>query len=390
MNLIKRILAAALVLTLALSLAGCGDTTWICKVDDQTVASGLYIYYQTEGYGDALYQLYQEDSQTYMMPYVYYYNFGYVDSTILGSTMSDGTTVEDYINQYALDMCKQKVVIDKLFDELGLTVAPEQQDIMDNSIRTTWNDSKEQWESIGVSEASFKAAMMQNYKESEVFKEYYEVGGLNGTTEDEIKSFYSDNYARIKYMTFNFSDSIDDAIDEGRKNEQLDLANQYLEMANDGTDFDELIDQYNAYLDTIAKAEAEANGEETEETDAEDTEETEDTEDTEETENEYPNETVISKDSTYPSEKFINYVFTTCPVGSCTVIQDDTNFYLVQRLDVTERTDLYDDNRDVIINDLFDDDFTDLINKRLSGYTVETNEKSAKRYTAKKAFPDVE
>ncbi len=389
MKLIKRIIAAALVFALALSLAGCGDTTWICKVDDQSVASGLYIYYQTEGYGDALYKLYQEDSQTYMMPYVYYYNFGYVDTEILNSKMSDGTTVEDYINQYAMDMCKQVVVVDKLFDELGLEIDADMQSVLDNSVRTSWNDSKDSWEEIGVSEASYTAAQIESYKEDQVFNAYYEVGGLNGTTEDDVKAFFADNYARIKYMTFNFSDSLEDAVDEGKKNEQLNLANEYLDMANSGSDFDELIEQYNSYLESIAKAE----GEETEEA-ADDTDEAEAAEDTdeaeaaEEEEVEYPNESVLSKESTYPSEKFVNYVFTTCPVGSCTVIQDDLNFYLVQRLDITERTDLYDDNRESIITDLFDSDFTGLINKRLSGYTVTTNDKSVKRYTVKKAFPE--
>lgn len=407
MKLIKRILAAALVLAMALSLAGCGDTTWICKIDDSTVASGLYIYYQTEGYGDALYQLYLEDSDTYMMPYLYYYNYGYVDATILDATMSDGTTVEDYINQYALDMCKQQIIVDRLFDELGLTVDEDQQSMMENSMRNTWNDTKDTWEAVGVGEASFEAAVMEHYKEDQVFNAYYEVGGLNGTTEEELQKSYEDNYARVKYMTFNFADSIDDAIDEARKDEQLQLANDYLEMANSGDyEFDFLIDQYNSYLESIAEANSEdgaddaaadseteepaENSEDTEDTDEADaSDETDaDAEESEETEEEYPNESVLSKDSTYPSEKFVNYVFTTCPVGSCTVIQDDTNFYLVQRLDITERTDLYEDNRESIIRDLFDDDFTDLINKRLADSSVEVNDKSVKRYTVKKAFPE--
>ena len=376
MNLIKKIIAAALVLCIALSLVGCGDTTWIAEVDGVTVPSGLYIYYQTEAYGDALYNLYQtnSDNSNYLMAYIYYYNYGYVDPALFTASMSDGTTVEEYINTYALDMCKQYVVVDRLFNELGLEITADEQALIDNQVRNTWNSNGDSWEKIGVSEDSLKIAVVSKIKEERVFDAYYEIGGLNGTTEEEIEAYFSDNYARIKYMTFTFAESMDDAVDSARKDEQFALANSYLDRANAGEDMNTLIAEH--------KAELAAENE----TDADDADDEVSVDDVEV--DLYANESILSKEATYPTEKFVNYVFNNCNIGEYTVIQDDLCFYLVQRLDILEREGLYDNYRDSILTELFDKDYTTLMNQRLAGYTVTENTKSIKRYTVEKAFPE--
>lgn len=379
MNLIKRIIAAALVLCLALSLVGCGDTTWIAEIDGEVVPSGLYIYYQTDAYGDALFQLYQENTD-YLMDYIYYYNYGYVNSEVFNDTLSNGQTVEEYINQYAMDMCKQYVVVSRLFDELGLEISAEEQALIDTQLRNTWNNTGSSWEKIGISESSLKAAVIARYKEDRVFDAYYEIGGLNGTTEEEIEAYFAEHYARVKYMTFTFSDSLDDAVDSTRKDEQYALANSYLERANAGESMNDLIAEYNELI----AAEDETD-------DAEDVNDDADDVNIEDEEvDEHVNETILSVDGTYPTEKFVSYVFNNCKVGEFTIIQDDLCYYLVERLDILERDDLYDTNRDAILTDLFDSDYTKLINQRLSGYNVVENERSIKRYTVAKAFPDAQ
>ena len=388
MNLLKRFAAVVLVAVMALSLVGCGDTAWIADIDGETVPSGLYIYYQAQGYGDALYQLYQQDNDTYMMSYLYYMNYGYIQRDIFDLTIND-MTVKEYINDYALDMCKQNVAVNKLYDELGLELSEDEKALLDNQVRNAWSNAGSNWEEIGVSEESFKEAAYSSYKEQAVFDAYYEIGGLNGTTEEEIETYFADNYARIKYMTFTFAENMDDAVDSARKDEQLELANSYLDLANGGSDFDELIDQYNSYLESIAKAEsdAETDGEDTADEESAETEETESAEETEP--DEFANEVIISKDTKLPTEKFVSYVFNDCPVGEFTVIQDDTCFYLVQRLDILEREGLYEDYRDSILYELFDSDYTALINDRINGYDITVNNNAVKRYKVEKAYADV-
>lgn len=373
MSILRELVAVLLVACMALSLAGCGDTTWIMKADDIVLNSGLYIYYQTQGYYEAVMTLAQQD-----MNYYYAYMYG---QPLLEEKLNDGT-VEDYTNQYAIDMCRQYVVVEHLFNELGLEVSAEDEALIKAQVRNTWNDNKESLESIGISESTLRKVITSRIKEDLVFEAYYEVGGIKGTTEETIKDHLSDDYARIKFMTFNFAESIEDAIDEAVKNEQLALAQSYLDRANAGEDMNTLIEEYNAYLESLK--EEETTDEET--ADNETADETVEAETEDEEADPYLNETLLHVDGTYPSEKFVGYVFNNCKVGEYSLIQDDINFYLVQRLDILERNDIYENYRDSLIAEIYDSDYTKLINETLAKYDIDINEKSVKRYTAKNAI----
>lgn len=373
MSILRKLVAVLLVACMALSLAGCGDTTWIMKADDIVLNSGLYIYYQTQGYYEAVMTLAQQD-----MNYYYAYMYG---QPLLEEKLNDGT-VEDYTNQYAIDMCRQYVVVEHLFNELGLEVSAEDEALIKAQVRNTWNDSKESLESIGISESTLRKVITSRIKEDLVFEAYYEVGGIKGTTEETIKDHLSDDYARIKFMTFNFAESIEDAIDEAVKNDQLALAQSYLDRANAGEDMNTLIEEYNAYLESLK--EEETTDEET--ADNETADETVEAETEDEEADPYLNETLLHVDGTYPSEKFVGYVFNNCKVGEYSLIQDDINFYLVQRLDILERNDIYENYRDSLIAEIYDSDYTKLINETLAKYDIDINEKSVKRYTAKNAI----
>ncbi len=375
-KLLRKALVFLTIFAVVFSMTGCGDTSWIVKVDDVTVNSGMYIYYQGVGYTSAVYTLAADDST-----YYYYYLFGY---SLLDETVDD-TTVREYMNEYAVDMCKQYVVVSKLFDELGLELTETELENINTQVANTWEQNSETYEAAGISEDTIEKVAIATIKEEDVFNAYYEVGGLNGTTEDDIKDYLEENYARIKYITFEFSESSDDAVDEDYKAEMLEVANSYLERAEAGESMDDLIAEYDEIL---AAAEAEESENEDAEEETEDDTEDVEVEETESDEEEdpYANESIVSIEGDSPSEKFINYVFTVCNVGEYAVIQDDTCFYLVERLDILERDDLYEANRDSYLEALFDDAYTTLINEKLATYDVEVNEKSVKRYTQERAL----
>lgn len=379
MSIIKKIIALMLVCVMAIGLVGCGDTTWIVKANDIVINSGLYIFYQLQGYTEAVYTLAAED-----INYYYYYMYGY---SLLEETIDD-QTVAEYVNEYALDMCKQYIVVEQLFRDLGLELSDDDKALIKAQVSSTWSSSQDYFESAGIAKSTVEMALENSFKEDLVFDAYYEVGGVKGTTEETISAYLEDEYARIKFISFTFADSADDAIDAERKEAQLALANSYLERANAGEAMDDLIADYTAYLEAEEAAEEEVTDDSTKENlpvIEEESEETEDIEVTEEEADPYENEYIIATDSTSPSAKFVNYVFTTCKVGEFSVIQDDTNFYLVEKLDILERDDIMEDSRDYLLTEIYDSDYTSLINKTLAEYTVTVNEKSVKRYTAENA-----
>ena len=359
MNTIKRILAILLVAVMALSLTACSDTKWILKADDEVLNSGIYIYYQNAGYTAAGYELMAEDINYY---YYMMYGMSYLDATI------GEQTVEEYANEYALDMCKQHVVIERLFDELGLEFTAEETALFKAQLNSAWTQNGEGYLAAGVSKESLEKVILNSLKEEKIFNTYYEVGGTNGTTEEDIKGYLEDNYARVKYMTFVYAQNTEDAVDEAVKAEMLQKANDYLARAKSGEAMNDLIAEWNE----LGKEEAtEETTETTVEVEAEEVETEED---------EYANEVFVNVESTSPSEKFVQYVFENCKVGEFAVIQDDTSFYLVEKLDILERTDIYEENRTTFLAALFNDEFTSLINDKLEGINIEVNEASIKRY----------
>lgn len=387
MNTFRKIVAVLMVLTMTFSLTACGDTSWIVKVDGETVPSGVYIYYQTAGYTAAGYELAATDQNYY---YYMMYGMSYLDQKV------GEKTVPEYMNDYALSMSKQYIVVEKLFDELGLELTEDDKKLIDTQVNSLWNNNGAQFEKIGVGKESVRKVTTSTLKEEKVFNAYYEVGGINGTTEDDIKAYLEDNYARVKFLTFNYADSADDAVDEARKNKALEDAQSYLDRIAAGEDINALIEEHTAEIAAENEADEEANVKpdlpELEDGEAEDGSEdaAEDGEAEEEVEAEepvdpYAHENIIFKDAKSPSEKFVNYVFTEIKTGEVKLVQDDTNIYVVSKMDVLERTDIYDSNRESFLYALFDSDFTSLVNERLAGYNVEVNDNSVKRYKAENA-----
>lgn len=381
MNTLRKIVAVLMVLAMTLSLTACGDTSWIVKVNGETVPSGVYIYYQTVGYSAAGYELAatNQDYFYYMM-----YGLSYLDQKV------GDKTVPEYMNDYALSMSKQYIVVEKLFDELGLELTEDDKKLIDTQVNSLWNSNSEQFEKIGVGKESIRKVTINALKEEKVFNAYYEVGGINGTTEDDIKAYLEDNYARVKFLTFNYADSADDAVDEARKNKALEDAQSYLDRITAGEDINTLIEEHSAEVAAANEAEENAAGKpdlpEIEDDDtAEDNDAAEDDVEVEEPVDPYAHENIINKESKSPSEKFVNYIFTETKTGEVKLVQDDLNIYVVSKMDVLERTDIYDSNRETFLKALFDNDFTSLVNERLEGYSVEVNNSSVKRYKAEKA-----
>lgn len=383
MNTLRKIVAVIMVLAMAFSLTACGDTSWIVKVDGETVPSGVYIYYQTSGYTAAGYELAATDQNYY---YYMMYGMSYLDQKV------GDKTIPEYMNDYALSMSKQYIVVEKLFDELGLELSEDDKKLIDSQVNSLWNNNAEQFEKIGVGKESIKKVTTNAVKEDKVFNAYYEVGGINGTTEDDIKAYLEDNYVRVKFMTFNYADSADDAVDEARKNKALEDAQSYLDRIIAGEDINTLIEEHSAEVAAANETEEETTGKpdlpEIEEDEPEDVPEDDDAEDEvveEEPADPYAHESIINKESKSPSEKFVNYVFTEIKTGEAKLVQDDLNIYVVSKMDVLERTDIYDANRDSFLFALFDSDFTKLVNDRLAGYSVEVNNNSVKRYKPENA-----
>ena len=417
---IKKIVAGAASAAVVLSMTACADTTWSYKVGEEVIPAGVYIYYQTEGYAQAFSELVQQD-----------YTIYYTDDSILDMEMPDGTKVSDYINDYAVKSTKQYYAIEKMFDELGLEITEEENRNVLNTVNDAMNQNQDGYNNLGIASSSLKAVQLNAIKEDKIFEKYYEVGGLSGVSEDDIKNYFNTEYARAKIISFSLVDSEGNALDDDAKAEMLEVANGYLERAKNGEDFDALIEECDASLEAEDRAQetddssssgTEENTEDTENTEntdgeqaedsseetadntestegAENTEDTEDTENTENTEDTdgaetdeetdeeedpYKNENLYKADGEYPSTKFIDYLFNTAKENEPTLLQDDNYYYLVLRLPTLERTDIYDTYRSSLLYELKGDEFDSLLEEWTAEYTFTENTKGIKKFKLEK------
>ncbi len=114
----------------------------------------------------------------------------------------------------------------------------------------------------------------------------------------------------------------------------------------------------------------------------------EDTTGTEAEEDPYPNETILFKgteEKGYNPSKVVNdAVFNDCTVkGDPMIVEDEENLmiYVVQRLDILERTDFFEgDIRDYLLWEILEDDFRVLELEWIDDSKLNVNDKAIKRY----------
>ena len=101
-------------------------------------------------------------------------------------------------------------------------------------------------------------------KESRNFH-YYGADGEKGVTEDELKEYYEDNDARVRYITFNLKDGNGDLLKDDGKKEMKSMVEDYLSVLKTLKDEDAINDkmdtiqeEYNAYVTSISEEAAAA------------------------------------------------------------------------------------------------------------------------------------
>ena len=77
-------------------------------------------------------------------------------------------------------------------------------------------------------------------------------------------------------------------------------------------------------------------------------------------------------------------VFNSAKVGEPVVFEDDENDYVVERLALSERADLFDDYQETLLKALKQDDFDALVAEWFSGYEIAVNDDAVSRYDPSK------
>lgn len=252
--------AAAALAAAAMTVAGAGCTVgsgsaYAMTIDGEQINAGIYIYYSYASYMELTQTLQSQNSELDVK-----------DDNVVKEQKMDGVSSEEWIKNKALEYCQRYVAIEKKFDELDLSLTEEESKDVESTIDSFWDTNGEIYEKNGISKNSVKSVLENTYMTNEVFLYYYGVDGEEGTTEDDLKQYYEENNARVRYIKFDLTDGNGEALDDAGKKEMKAKVEDYLGEINAlkgdedamEDEMDNVQSDYNAYVTSISEEAAAA------------------------------------------------------------------------------------------------------------------------------------
>lgn len=364
MSLIKKLSAIAVIGTMTLSLASCGqDTTWGAKIDDTELRAGIFISYQSAAFSRA----YDYMTET--------------DTDIMAITI-DGMSTEDWVNDQAVKDMQKHVAVENKFNELGLTFENNEEEFTKANVEQLWEYFGEQFEKIGVSKESYYDIQLNVEKKAAIFEYYYGEGGEMEIPEADIKAYLNENFARIKYIDMPLKDGEGNLLKSEGKAEIKAMAEGYIERMKNGEAFEDISDEYDEYYNGLIEAATATEGTETAEEPVDDLTATEGTEEVDEL---VLLGSVTSADYPIPSasvhEKVAGNVLN---VGEYLLIEEDEVYYIVYKMDLFADEGYYDYKKSDVIQELKGEEFDATVTGWTAGQNVVVNDAAVKRYAVEK------
>lgn len=237
----KKALVVILAVVMAVMSTGCSDLTWSFKTDDTTVSIGTYIFYEYRAMSEA--SDLASDS----------------GASILDQTI-ENTPAEEWIRDKALDSIKKYLVVEKLMNDMKLTVSSEDESSASAYTQYIWNSygAKDSFEPYGISyDSYYKATQLYNIKNEMVFKAIYDKDGTKAVSDEDLKKYFVENYSDYYFITHDLTTTDDDGEPVAMTDEEIAEVKKefesYVTMMNkDKKSYEEVVKAYIEYagLDT--------------------------------------------------------------------------------------------------------------------------------------------
>ncbi|MDR0918416.1 MAG: hypothetical protein LBM93_04100 [Oscillospiraceae bacterium] len=256
MRVLKKIFACVLSLALAIGATACADTRYMMTVDGQKIPAGIYLYFALNVYTDAVNTIQGSDP-----------GFDPKDKADVQAAVFDGKTLEDYVTDESVDATLNYIASMREWERLGLSLDKETEESMEDYVDAFWAEFDTNLEKNGISKSSVAEIVKIMYYNQEIFDAYYGEGGSKNITEDDLKKFYTDNNARVKYIPFYYLSAGGDTLIGDAQKEVKDMAAEYLQEVKDGTDIDAVRSEYQSVSESqsisysqssVAQSEADA------------------------------------------------------------------------------------------------------------------------------------
>lgn len=357
MSLLRKIVAGVITLGIMLSVVSCAsDTSNAAVIDGMNIKAGIYIFYLQNAISDA-----QQIAET---------------EDIWDLDIED-KPAKEWIKDKATEYCKDYVGTIRKFDELELTLSSDDKSMINNQVKSVWETYGDSFEEVGISEQSYNDISKVDYMNKLIFDKLYGKGGINAVDDKELMTYLDDEFVRYKSISIPLKDGSGNIIKSADREDIRELADEYLDRAKDGEDFDKLIDEYAKHREEeVEKANPTPTTEESDNAD----DSADDDEIEEEDEDIYAKESILKKDSKAYPTKVMEFINSDLKIGEPTFFEGDEYYYIFLRLDMKERSDYLSENRVSLLEMYKDEEFKGILEDFSKDFTVEKNDKAYDRY----------
>ncbi len=347
-KLLTKILAAALAAATIFCCTSCKDTTWAVKAGDDTLPAGVYLGFLLDAYYSAA-------------------NSASSSNTDLFSQKIEGVDAADYIKNIAMENSKKYITVERLFEKYELSFTEDETKEFNDLVDSYWGSIGSLYEENGCGKQSFSKMLLMDEKYNKIFNYYYSEKGKEPVSEEDRKEYFTENYAKIKYINIQYSAHFDgvsssaDATDK-QKNELKALAEKYVSRLKDGENIDKLIAEEEAF--SAEKTETEEDHDH-------------DHEHEEEQEVAY---TFLTKDTADEPDAFNAAVFA-AKTATPTMKENSTyGYYVFVRYKTDAETEDYTERAEGVLSNMKQEDFTEIVEKAIKEIKFTENKSAVKRF----------
>ena len=306
----------ALLLSAAVLSAGCSndDTSWVASYREEQLPAGVYLSMMMDNTAAALSS--QEDP-----------------AASLKGRQVDGQDAYTWISEKTRSDVAVYYAVEDKAEEYGIQLDENQLAYAQAMAEQHWAQLQEVYEDNGVSQASYQMRLENTLKQSALFFELYGEGGEREVSDEELTAYYNENYARVNFLSFSKTNSEGENDDPDYLAQRRQEAQGYLDRANAGEDFVDLV---------IEKEEADAAASGGEVHDHNEP---------------GAHELLVTRNSMY-DEEFIAGCFDAEP-GVPVLFETESNYYVVNRIPLDPEAEDYASTLSSLLLEMKQQEFTD-------------------------------
>lgn len=255
----NKLVASAAAFALAATVVGCTPaigkgTETAMTADGYDVSSGMFIFYTIQAYEDAA-DILQTKNGT--VPTVKEVKNAHIDDI----------EAKDWIQNKATEYCMTIAAIENEFKKIGGQLSGEELSEIDQ-IADNFIDSEQNgiYTKNGVGKDSIKGIVSATgsgsnyygeyeYMQKYIFDHYYGFDGEKGCSEEELKDYFDENFARVKYISISLTDEEGEALSDDEKKKLRRKAEEYAKKVNSESDamdkmykMNEMQEDYDEYV----------------------------------------------------------------------------------------------------------------------------------------------